>query len=41
VDRVLVVVDREEGAAELLEEHDAELESLLTATELLAERDAE
>jgi orotate phosphoribosyltransferase len=41
VDRVLVVVDREEGAAELLEEHDAELASLLTATELLAERDAE
>jgi orotate phosphoribosyltransferase len=41
VDRVLVVVDREEGAAELLADHDVELESLLTATELLAERDAE
>jgi len=39
VNRVLVVVDREEGAAELLAEHDVELESLLTATELLAERD--
>ena len=39
VDRVLVVVDREEGAAELLAEHGVELESLLTATELLAERD--
>ena len=41
VNRVLVVVDREEGAAELLADHDIELESLLTATELLAERDAE
>ncbi|MGM0447643.1 MAG: orotate phosphoribosyltransferase [Methanobacteriota archaeon] len=41
VDRVLVVVDREEGASELLADHDIELESLLTATELLAERDAE
>ncbi|MEF8780557.1 MAG: orotate phosphoribosyltransferase [Haloferacaceae archaeon] len=36
VDRVLVVVDREEGAGELLAEHGIELESLLTATELLA-----
>jgi orotate phosphoribosyltransferase len=35
VDRVLVVVDREEGAAENLAEYDVELESLLTATELL------
>ncbi|WP_193309993.1 orotate phosphoribosyltransferase [Halorubrum halophilum] len=41
VNRVLVVVDREEGAADLLADHDIELESLLTATELLAERDAE
>ena len=41
VNRVLVVVDREEGAAELLAEHGVELESLLTATELLAERDEE
>jgi orotate phosphoribosyltransferase len=35
VNTVLVVVDREEGAAELLAEHDVELESLLTATRLL------
>jgi orotate phosphoribosyltransferase len=35
VKRVLVVVDREEGAAENLADHDVELESLLTATELL------
>ncbi|QZY00183.1 orotate phosphoribosyltransferase [Halobaculum rubrum] len=35
VNKVLVVVDREEGAAELLAEHDVELESLLTATRLL------
>ncbi|MXR50215.1 orotate phosphoribosyltransferase [Halovenus sp. WSH3] len=43
VDRVLVVVDREEGARENLAEHDIELESLLTASELLAdtEYDAE
>lgn len=41
VDRVLVVVDREEGAAELLAEHGVELESLLTATELLDARDGE
>ena len=40
VDRVIVVVDREEGAAELLADHDVELESLLTASELLADRDA-
>ncbi|WP_338741120.1 orotate phosphoribosyltransferase [Haloplanus salilacus] len=37
VDRVLVVVDREEGASELLADHGIELESLLTATELLAD----
>jgi orotate phosphoribosyltransferase len=37
VDRVLVVVDREEGAGELLAEHEIELEALLTATELLAD----
>ncbi len=41
VDRVLVVVDREEGATELLADHDIELESLLTASELLADRDGE
>ena len=35
VDRVLVVVDRGEGARELLAEHDVELEALLTAEELL------
>jgi len=39
VDRVLVVVDREEGASALLADHDIELESLLTASELLADRD--
>ncbi len=38
VDRVIVVVDREEGAHELLAEHDVDLEALLTATELLDER---
>jgi orotate phosphoribosyltransferase len=37
VDRVLVVVDREEGASDLLAEHGIELESLLTASDLLAE----
>lgn len=37
VDRVLVVVDREEGAKENLAEHDIELEALLTATDLLAD----
>ncbi|MFB6136722.1 MAG: orotate phosphoribosyltransferase [Halobacteriaceae archaeon] len=37
VDRVLVVVDREEGAADLLAEHGVDLQSLLTATELLAD----
>ncbi|RXK50472.1 orotate phosphoribosyltransferase [Halorientalis pallida] len=35
VDRVLVVVDRQEGAAEHLADHDIELESLLTADDLL------
>jgi orotate phosphoribosyltransferase len=38
VDRVLVVVDREEGARANLADHDIELESLLTASELLADR---
>ena len=38
VDRVLVVVDREEGAAETLAEHDLELDALVTASELLADR---
>ncbi|MFO7927786.1 MAG: orotate phosphoribosyltransferase [Halobacteriota archaeon] len=38
VERVIVVVDREEGARENLAEHDIELEALLTASELLADR---
>ena len=37
VSRVLVVVDREEGAAENLAEHDLQLESLVTASDLLAD----
>ena len=37
VDRVLVVVDREEGARELLADHGVELEALLTASDLLAD----
>jgi orotate phosphoribosyltransferase len=36
--RVLVVVDREEGAREHLADHDVELEALLTASQLLADR---
>jgi len=39
VNRVLVVVDREEGARENLAEHGVELEPLLTASELLADTD--
>ncbi len=39
VNRVLVVVDREEGAREHLADHDVELETLLTASELLADAD--
>ena len=35
VERVLVVVDREEGASELLADHDVELEALVTADDLL------
>ncbi|SEO53786.1 orotate phosphoribosyltransferase [Halogranum amylolyticum] len=38
VSRVIVVVDREEGADELLAEHDLELDSLLSASDLLADR---
>ncbi len=38
VDVIYVVVDREEGAKELLAEHDIELRSLLTASELLADQ---
>ena len=37
VERVLVVVDREEGASENLAEHGLELESLVTASDLLAD----
>jgi orotate phosphoribosyltransferase len=37
VDRVIVVVDRQEGASELLADHGIELEALLTASELLAD----
>lgn len=36
VTRALVVVDREEGATELLKTHDIRLESLVTASQLLA-----
>ena len=38
VNRVLVVVDREEGAAETLAEHGLELDALVTASELLADQ---
>ena len=38
VDRVLVVVDREEGATEALAEHGLELEALVTASDLLADQ---
>ena len=41
VNRVLVVVDREEGAQENLAKHDIELESLVTASALLADSDRE
>jgi orotate phosphoribosyltransferase len=37
VDRVLVVVDRQEGASELLADHGIELDALLTAEDLLAD----
>jgi orotate phosphoribosyltransferase len=39
VDRVLVVVDREEGARELLADHGVELRALVTAGDLLAAAD--
>ncbi len=38
VERVFVVVDRQEGATENLAEHDLQLESLVTASQLLADR---
>jgi orotate phosphoribosyltransferase len=37
VNRVLVVVDREEGAREAIESHGVTFESLLTAADLLAD----
>jgi orotate phosphoribosyltransferase len=40
VDRVLVVVDRQEGASETMADHDVELESLVTAEDLLADEEA-
>jgi orotate phosphoribosyltransferase len=39
VDRVLVVVDREEGAEALLEANDVTLEALLTASDLLEDEE--
>jgi orotate phosphoribosyltransferase len=39
VDRVLVVVDRQEGAGENLAEHDVELDALVTADQLLEHAD--
>jgi len=39
VERVIVVVDREEGAAENLAEAGLELESLVSASQLLADRE--
>ena len=39
VDRALVVVDREEGGRENVEDAGVEMESLVTASELLADRD--
>ena len=38
VNRVLVVVDREEGARKNLADHDVEMEALVTASDLLADR---
>jgi len=40
VNRALVVVDREEGGRENLADHGVEMEALVTASELLADRDA-
>ena len=36
VERALIVVDREEGGAELLADHGVEMEALVTASELIA-----
>ncbi|MDZ7746527.1 MAG: orotate phosphoribosyltransferase [Halobacteriales archaeon] len=38
VNRVLVVVDRDEGGRENLAEHDVEMEALVTASDLLEDR---
>jgi orotate phosphoribosyltransferase len=40
VERALVVVDRQEGGRENVEDADLEMEALVTAEELLADRDA-
>ncbi|RQH01262.1 orotate phosphoribosyltransferase [Natrarchaeobius oligotrophus] len=40
VERALVVVDREEGGRENVEDAGVEMESLVTASELLADRDS-
>jgi orotate phosphoribosyltransferase len=37
VERIVVVVDRQEGARELLRDHDVKLEALVTAEDLLAD----
>ncbi len=39
VDRAMVVVDREEGGRENVEDADVEMEALVTASELLADQD--
>ncbi|MFC6763588.1 orotate phosphoribosyltransferase, partial [Natrinema soli] len=39
VERALVVVDREEGGRENIEDAGVEMEALVTASELLADRD--
>ena len=39
VTRALLVVDREEGGRELLDDHGVEMEALVTASDLLADDD--
>jgi orotate phosphoribosyltransferase len=41
VNRVLVVVDREENARDLLADHDVQLDALVSASELLAAADSD
>jgi orotate phosphoribosyltransferase len=41
VNKILVVVDREEGGRENLADADVEMEALLSATDLLAENDGD